>query len=72
MKPLPDNAGGNKGQDMFLNRPIDEEMISINHFSKEEFIEDFMKAFQPERLNPEDHIVGVDEMICDSPISDNK
>jgi hypothetical protein len=29
-------------------------------------------SYQPERLNPEDHIVEANEMICDSPNSENK
>lgn len=37
-----------------------------------EFIETFFDNYQPERLNPEDHIVGNDRVMCDSLNSVNK
>lgn len=31
-----------------------------------------LNSYQPERLNPEDHFVGVNEMVCDSLNTANK
>lgn len=30
------------------------------------------EKYQPERLNPEDHIVEANDMVCDSPNNGNK
>jgi hypothetical protein len=37
-----------------------------------ECIDQFFDQYQPERLNPEDHIGDVTKMICDSPSNANK
>lgn len=60
--------GDNKGQDMknckHCNTKIDPLEIYGDWFYCSKCNQDF--DYQPERLNPEDHIDDVNGMICDS------
>lgn len=49
--------------------------IAMRNAKDPELVDDLIYRnliVQPERLNPEDHFVGVDKVICDSPNRENK
>lgn len=58
---------------MFLEHPKEKDLkqISLDEFEIK-LMELVRKNVQPERLNPEDHIVNLNNMICESPNIANK
>ena len=65
---------------MFLDRSEDEKMVPIDLTNEDQFIEEFLNDFQPERLSEKTYYRNEDGIYpnlesvigCDSPNSENK